>query len=449
MPPEVAFANQTERVAIMRQVAQALGHDEDDLFERMRTDVNSDSPLRDSQQGIFNFPFHHTPRGNRTNANILLQSVLDAQDADGSPAHKLTIQPESLVTKILFDESGYSPKAVGVEYIKGQSLYRADPRSHRLSEATPPSQRVYAKKEVIISGGVFNTPQILKLSGVGPAEELQRFGIPLIVDLPGVGARLQDDYEISFAAYASVDLSPQPSTDAPACTLGIGDDPCVDLWRNGEGPYARPGPSHGIHLRSSTAENSERDLVLWNPPDVFRGFFPGFSRPQGDPPTTFSFALVHAQGRNLNGGTVTLRSSDPRDVPDVFFDFWAEGAEEDLQALYEGIEFGRQALESVAEPIGPFSEFQPCVGRIGTNCTEQATKDFIRRQVYSHHASSTAAIGADGDMMAVLDSHFRVRGTRGLRVVDGSVLPRPPSPFPIIGQFMASYKAAEAILEDA
>ena len=181
------------------------------------------------------------------------------------------------------------------------------------------------------------------------------------------------------------------------------------------------------------ALNDERDLVMWNPPDVFRGFFPGYSRPQGDPDTTFSFAMVHAQGRNERGGTVKLRSADPRDTPEIFFDFWAEGADDDLQAMYEGIELARSVLADVDAPAGPFAEFQPCGGIIGTDCSEQATKDFIRRQVYSHHASSSAAIGADDDPLAVLDGRFRVRGVQNLRVVDGSALPRVPSPFPIIG----------------
>jgi choline dehydrogenase len=459
--PEMAWANRTAELSILSQLAATLGHGSDQahLFERMRTDANSASPDRDQQQGLFNFPFHHTPLGHRTNANNLLEATLAERKRDGSPANPLTIQLESLVTRVLFSydnnrtrggaNSGNQPRAIGVEYLRGKSLYRADPRSSAGKATTnPTTHKVFARREVILSAGVFNTPQLLKLSGIGPREELDSFRIPVLVDLPGVGTRLQDDYEISLAATASVDLG--PASPAPVqCTLGVGDDPCIDLWRQGRGPYAIPGPSHGTHLRSSVSRDGERDLVLWNPPDVFRGFFPGYSRPQGDPPSTFTFAMVHTQGRNHRGGTVKLRSADPRDVPEIFFDFWAENADVDLQALYEGVEFGREVLRGVETPVGPFTEFQPCVGEIGTNCTEEATKEFIRRQVYSHHASSSAAIGADDDPFAVLDAGFRVRGVRNLRVVDGSALPRVPSPFPIVGQFMASYKAAEAILEDA
>lgn len=151
---------------------------------------------------------------------------------------------------------------------------------------------------------------------------------------------------------------------------------------------------------------------------------------------------MNAQGRNHKGGAVRLRSADPRDTPDIFLNFWAEGAEDDLQVLYEAVEFGREVLAGVAEPVGPFTEFQPCRREIGANCTMEATKEFIRRQTYSHHAQSSCRTGADNDPLVALDGRFRVRGARGLRVVDGSALPRPLSPFPIIGQFMASYKAA-------
>lgn len=439
--PTAYFEGQENRLDIIRRLAVSLGYDEDETLERMSVDPNSLDPERDSQTGLFGFPFHNTPLGNRTNANLLLDATLRA-------GYDLTLQLESLVTKVLFDESEESPRAIGVEYMRGRSLYRADPRSSASADE-PQKQRVYAKNGVIVSGGVFNTPQILKLSGIGPADELNALDIPVVVDLPGVGRRLQDDYEISIAAYASVNLSEPEPPGSPECTLGVGDDPCIELWEEGQGPYATPGSPYATHFRSSVAQNGERDVVMWNPPDVFRGFFPGYSRPQGDPATTFSFAMVHSQSRNHKGGSVTLRTSDPRDVPDIFFDFWAEGAEEDLQALYDGIEFARGVLANVDEPVGPFEEFQPCIGPIGTNCLEAATKDFVRRQVYSHHASSTAAIGSDDDPLAVLDGRFRVRGVQSLYVSDGSALPRPPSPFPIVGQYMAAYKAAEAVLEDA
>ena len=87
-------------------------------------------------------------------------------------------------------------KATGIAYLQGQSLYRADSRAS--TAATGVSGTVNATREVILSAGAFNTPQLLKLSGIGPAAELASFGIPLVKDLPGVGTNLQDVRSQSF-----------------------------------------------------------------------------------------------------------------------------------------------------------------------------------------------------------------------------------------------------------
>ncbi len=88
------------------------------------------------------------------------------------------------MTKINFEDSAGTPRAVGVEYMEGKSLYRADARSPTARVTSTGSVR--ASREVIVSGGAYNTPQLLKLSGIGPASELESFGIPVVVDLPGV-----------------------------------------------------------------------------------------------------------------------------------------------------------------------------------------------------------------------------------------------------------------------
>jgi choline dehydrogenase len=102
----------------------------------------------------------------------------------------------------------------------------------------------------------------------------------------------------------------------------------------------------------------------------------------------------------------------------------------------EGIEFGRKVVNSVPVPIGPFNETSPCPGNVRCD-----TKAYILKRTWPHHATSTCAIGADNDPLAVLDSNFRVWGTKGLRVVDGSTFPRPPGAFPVLPTFMLSLKA--------
>lgn len=105
--------------------------------------------------------------------------------ANGSAAYQLTISTHSLATQILFDEKDVGePTAVGVEYLVGEGLYGADKRYN--PDQTGTLRRAFASKEVIVAGGAFNTPQILKLSGIGPREELESLGIPVVVDLPAV-----------------------------------------------------------------------------------------------------------------------------------------------------------------------------------------------------------------------------------------------------------------------
>jgi choline dehydrogenase len=110
----------------------------------------------------------------------------------------LTLRSQSLVTRVLSDDTGALPKAVGVEYLAGPHLYRAD----RLVDenASESVKQVYANKEVIVSAGAFNTPQILMLLGIGPADHLTSLNIPVRVDLPGVGSNLQDHYEVPLIA---------------------------------------------------------------------------------------------------------------------------------------------------------------------------------------------------------------------------------------------------------
>jgi choline dehydrogenase len=102
------------------------------------------------------------------------------------------------VTKVTFDNST-TPKATGVEFLDGQYLYRASKLAGSAGSGTPGSGK--ASREVIIAGGTYNSPQILKLSGIGPADELRSFNIPVIKNLPGVGTNLQDHCESCYRAY--------------------------------------------------------------------------------------------------------------------------------------------------------------------------------------------------------------------------------------------------------
>lgn len=148
---------------------------------------------------------------------------------------------------------------------------------------------------------------------------------------------------------------------------------------------------------------------------------------------------------------MTLKSANPFDTPAINFNFFDAGTtilgadEIDIQPLVEAVRLTRDIYKTLPSAYqGTFEEVYP-----GANIsTTEDVKTFIRNEAWSHHASSTARIGADWDPYAVLDSHFRVRGVEGLRVVDASSLPRVPGFFPVTSVYMIGEKAADVILAD-
>ena len=180
------------------------------------------------------------PDYKRTTPRNLVYEVATATNDDGTKKYPLDIALNTLVTKVNFDITGEKPRAISVDYLYGESLYRADPRSSLTVDSGIPGT-ISATREIIVSGGTFNTPQILKLSGVGPAEELEKFGIPVIKDLPGVGTNLQDRYEVGVSATAESEFALIKD-----CTFLEGDDPCYDQWEDGLGPLKGAYTTNGI-----------------------------------------------------------------------------------------------------------------------------------------------------------------------------------------------------------
>lgn len=199
--------NQTQSQVVLKATANEFGQDPNQIFELIQADINNDSPNRDQQTGIFGFPAHRDLEGRRVSARKAVVEVLNATNHDGSKKYNLTLGTNSFVTKVLFDTAGKNakiPQAIGVEYLAGKSMYSADPRYNASVNGT--TMHAYARNEVILAGGVFNTPQILKLSGIGPKDELSQFDIPVLVNLPGVGSNMQDNNEFGLMQDASEDL---------------------------------------------------------------------------------------------------------------------------------------------------------------------------------------------------------------------------------------------------
>lgn len=157
----------------------------EDVYEYFQRDFNRDDPKRYEIQGVYSMPQHVNELRRRSGARNYIVDTLNARYENGSRRYPLTLSTHSLATRVLFKtEDRKKPRAYGVEYLAGEGLYSADRRydASRAGEA----KRVIATKEVIVAGGAYNTPQILKLSGVGPREELEPLGIEVVADLPAV-----------------------------------------------------------------------------------------------------------------------------------------------------------------------------------------------------------------------------------------------------------------------
>lgn len=159
---------------------------DEDLTDLLERDMNRLDTDRYEEQGVYRFPLHIDYLKRRSGARDYVMDTVNAKKKDGSSKYPLTLSTSSLATRVLFTNStrGCSPRAYGVEYLVGEALYAADRRYDASQEGK--MAKVTASREVIVAGGAFNTPQILKLSGVGPRDELEALGIEVVSDLPAV-----------------------------------------------------------------------------------------------------------------------------------------------------------------------------------------------------------------------------------------------------------------------
>lgn len=419
------------------------------LAEVLFRDLNNDYPSRDTDEGLYQIPIA-VKDSKRSSPREFVLDTANAKHENGTRKYHLDVRLNTLVTNVRFEqgEESAKPRATGVDFLEGRSLYAADPRSGDAPPGTKGS--VNASREVIIAGGTFNSPQLLKLSGIGPRAELEKFDIPVLVDLPGVGTNLQDHYETSLVGETETDF-----TILEECTFLRSDpDPCLEKWASSsisKGTYGTNGIALAIVKKSTIAnDDDDADILVSGAPGRFVGYFPGYSDSATADAKHWSWIVLKAHPRN-KAGTVTLRSADPRDTPIINFNYFDTGTtdnsgdENDAQAMFEGMEYARSIFDSVIPLDGSFEEVWPGKGNVST--TGQM-KEFIKREAWGHHASSTCPIGAAGDPGAVLDSKFRVKGVDGLRVVDASVFPKIPGTYTALSTYIVSEKAADDIMED-
>ncbi|KAK5659452.1 hypothetical protein OQA88_653 [Cercophora sp. LCS_1] len=157
-------------ISILQSISASLNQTHP-ILQSLTSVVNFLSPARDKTQGVFSPTIHTDPRLRRSSSRDYILSTLS--DEKTYPLH---CQLNTLATRVLFDNATSPPRATGISYLPAPDLYRADPLS---TSSPPPTEGIaYARKEVILSAGSFNSPQLVKLPGIGPRRELQSFGIP-------------------------------------------------------------------------------------------------------------------------------------------------------------------------------------------------------------------------------------------------------------------------------
>lgn len=429
--PMEALENRRLRKILEKLAVQASAQIGDRLkrlrwFFKTRGDPNDWRLVQTNSYGLRVLPLttmHHVRLGSRDRIASVAASRPD----------RLTVECDALVTRVIFDGEN---RAIGVEYLKGERLYRAHAEP---SGAAGEKMRALAAREVLLCGGAFNTPQLLMLSGVGPAAELARHGIEVRVDLPGVGKNLQDRYEVSVVNRMKDEWQMMGGAEFSA-----GDAHYRAWLADKKGVYATNGGVLAVIKPSRHGEIP--DLFCLGLVGKFAGYFPGYSKWIAEHRNYLSWIVLKAHTVN-QAGTVTLESADPRDPPKIEFRYFDEGSDQegkDLEAVVDGIEFVRAMTEDLRARGVIAEEELP-----GRDCrSESQLKDFVRDNAWGHHASCTCPIGPrEGG--GVLSSDFRVHGTRGLRVVDASVFPRIPGFFIVSAVYMIGEKAADVILASA
>ena len=375
----------------------------------------------------------YTPLTTRNHARVgTRERVVDVRRRHPD---KLKIELHALATRVVFDDSN---RAIGVEYLKGERLYRAHAKPN---DATGERRTAYAAREVVLAGGAFNTPQLLMLSGIGPRAALEAHGIHVRADVPGVGRNLQDRYEV-----AVVNRMAFPAwTSLAGATFTRSDQQYREWAEHRTGVYTTSGAVLSVILPSGAGRPSP-DLFCYAIIADFFGYFPGYSKLLPENPNCLTWVVLKGHTNNT-AGEVTLRSADPRDPPLVNFRYFDEGndaAKEDIKSVLAGVRFVRRLADGLSQRGMPATEERP-----GPSVrTDEEIEEYVRDNAWGHHASCTCPIGAI-ETGGVLSSDFKVHKTSGLRVVDASIFPRVPGLFIVSAVYMIGEKAADVIIAEA
>ncbi len=322
------------------------------------------------------------------------------------PDSKLTVRTGALGLRVLFD--------------KGQAVGFA----HRVADET---REAFAEREVILSAGAFGSPQLLMLSGIGPADHLRSVGIAPAVDLPGVGENLHDHLEIHVQHRCKQPVSLNGYLKPHRMVL-VG----LQWFLLKQGVGARNQANAGAFLRSS-------DSVAH--PDIQFHFFAAFFDGWHVNPNLHGYRLGAGPMRPTSRGRVALRSADPGAPLSIDPNFLA--TEEDRQGMRDAFALARETLRQEA-----FTAFDGGEADPGREVRSRDEIDaYVRRMAGSaYHPCGSCKMGAEDDATAVVDPEGRVRGVAGLRVVDASIFPSIPSSNINCPVMMTAEKLSDSIL---
>jgi choline dehydrogenase-like flavoprotein len=296
-------------------------------------------------------------------------------------------------------------------------------------------ETIWVEREIILCGGTVNSPQLLMLSGIGPADHLSRLGIPVVVYAPEVGRNLQNhpSYALRFACSQPVTAYKYLN---PRAALGIG----LRYALSRGGSLAESYVATGGFMRSEPALAVSDTIVVMILALITRGRV-GF-RLADLFPERHGFTVMVGSGRPLSRGHILLRSNDPTAHPRIFPEYFCEP--EDLRALARSVHRMRDMMRERA--IRDLIEAELAPGPIPN---EQAAieEDIRARAATFFHPSGTCRMGSDPT--AVLDPRLRVIGLQGLRVADASIMPAALNAYTHAPTIMIGEKAAAMIAEDA
>ena len=324
----------------------------------------------------------------------------------------LTIITNVLATKIMLD----GKRAVGVLYKTGIK------DAHTLE--------LKANKEVILSGGAINSPQLLQLSGIGPSDLLKTHGIEVQHDLPGVGLNLRDHYAPRFTARARNITTINEKARGPR------------LWGEvvkyllGAKSIVNLSPTLVYCFWHSNESVKNHDLQLTFTPASYKE---GVQSQLDDQP---GFTIASWQQRPESLGFVKIRSNNPFEAPVIQPNYLE--AEEDRKVLIAGMRLARRLMRT--EPLAPYFEFEQYPGdHIQTD--DELLQIARERGTTTFHVMGSCRMGPSSDATSVVDEKLRVRGIDNLRVVDASIMPTMLSANLNAGAMMIGEKGADMILD--